>query len=65
MNDRIKNIINDKFKEIIITEKVQLGLNATKIIRDLKEDTYSKRKALETIQDSFEVLKGINIFEEG
>jgi len=48
-----------------ITEKVQLGLNATKIIRDLKEDTYSKRKALETIQDSFEVLKGINIFEEG
>jgi hypothetical protein len=62
-NDQF-NLI-DEIRHIDSTkEKVQTGLHSRKLIRDMSEENYSKRKALETIRDSFEVLKGIGIFEE-
>jgi hypothetical protein len=46
-----------------IREKVRFGSKSRKFIRDISEDMYSKRKALETIQSSLEILQSIGIFD--
>jgi hypothetical protein len=47
-----------------IGQSVRLGLNSGTIVRDLSQDSYSKRKALETIHQSFKVLKEIGFLKE-
>jgi hypothetical protein len=65
--------INNFFSEIFgsidalqkiqsLSEKVQLGVHSRKFIRDVSERDYQKTLALETIRDSFAVLKSIGIF---
>jgi hypothetical protein len=45
-------------------ERLRLGLHSEEIVRSFSQDNYSKRNALETIKDSFEVLKAIGYLEE-
>lgn len=51
-------------KQLTPEEKIRLGAQFRELIRDLSNDIYPKRKALETLRDSYEVLKGIGMFEE-
>ncbi len=67
--DNINNFFSEIFASIgalqniqSLSEKVQLGLHSRKFIRDLSKRDYSKTQALETIRDSFAVLKSIDIF---
>lgn len=46
-----------------ITGKVRIGLHSKEIIREITSDTYHKRKALETIHDSFIVLRYLGFFD--
>jgi hypothetical protein len=45
-----------------ITDKVRIGLHSKEIIREITSDTYHKRKALETIHESFIVLRYLGFF---
>ena len=47
-----------------LSEKVRLGVHSRKFIRKFSEKNYSKAMAVESIHDSFYVLKSIGIFEE-
>ena len=49
---------------VTIADKVRIGVKSKQIIKDISADTYSRRKALETIHDSFEVLKSLGFFKE-
>jgi hypothetical protein len=51
-------------KQLTPEEKIRLVAKFRELIRDFSNDIYPKREALETIRDSFEVLKCIGMFEE-
>ena len=47
-----------------LADKLRTGLHSKDIIRGYSQDNYSTRKALETIHDSFEVLKAMGFFDD-
>jgi hypothetical protein len=50
-------------KDIVeLSDIVRVGLHSKELFRDITADTYHKRKALETIHDSFIVLKHLGFF---
>ena len=71
-HERINEHLNEQIASIDALEskhnlakKVQIGLFSGEFIRGFSEDNYPGRKALETIQDCFEVLKRTGILEAG
>jgi hypothetical protein len=69
--NNVNHFFNEQFASIDkirnkqqLSEKLRIGLHSGEIIRSFSKDSYSKRKALETMQDAFEVLKEIGFLEE-
>jgi hypothetical protein len=63
-NEQFALIKGIRDKQPTTKEKIHLGVQSRELLRDLSNDIYPKREALETRRDSFEILKSIGMFEE-